>query len=82
MVVKSWKVEQIAQDILKYNWALVRNYYYKDSETMEDDAKLDVLNVVKETEKAMQVIVRCVTVGSEMDREYTTWIPKSCIIEG
>ena len=80
MLVKGWKVDQIAEETLKYNWSLVRDHYYNNSEKYEDDAKLDVLETIKETEKAIYVVVRCVTVGSEMDREFKTWIPKSAII--
>lgn len=80
MLVKGWKVEQIAQETLKYNWTLVRDYFYNNKEVMEKNAKLDVIETIKESEKAIYVIVRCLTVGSEMDREFKTWIPKSAII--
>ena len=80
MLVKGWKVEQIAQETLKYNWTLVRNYFYNSADVMEENAKLDVIETIKESEKAIYVTVRCLTVGSEMDREFKTWIPKSAII--
>ena len=70
--VKDWKALQINDEIAKYHWVLCRHNNNDGTYTLNG-------RINKETEKAINVTLDTETYG-EHAREYTTWIPKSCVV--
>lgn len=83
VTVKRWLAEQKREEMAKYNLAPTFEYvdgYWVNRE--DDTVTMNVVEVLKETEKAIQLSMDCETrTGMNAHDPFAMWFPKSQIIE-
>lgn len=81
LTVKRWIADQKMGEMKARNYfptCVPVNGYYADTEN--DTVTFDMVEVVKETEKAIQVALDCGNYGGK-EGSYIVWFPKSQIIK-
>ncbi len=83
ITVKRWLAEQKREEMAKYNLAPTFVYHNDFWVNIEDDTvTMNVVEVLKETEKAVQLAMDCETrAGMNGHEPFTMWFPKSQIIK-
>jgi hypothetical protein len=81
LTAKRWIIDQKRDEMRKYHLDLCFEYannYYADVEN--DTVTIRVVEIVKESEKAMQVKAECETTEQRFHEPFILWIPKSQIV--
>lgn len=79
--VKSWFIEKVQIEALRYNMIIDKNIDRECGETLKEDENgcyTVYVEELKETEKAIQVKLATGHIEGST-KGYTTWIPKSVI---
>lgn len=76
--VKEWFFDKVYEDAKKYHIYLCGEYTIENDIRMLDHTTLRVDDVIKETEKAVQVVLDAETESGSY-HSWKTWIPKSVI---
>lgn len=84
--VKAWMADQIRNEIAKYHWMPVFEYWtdsngIEQAHNMDDDSYTFVGAVVQESEKSYKVELEVETEGFRgVAKPFTRWIPKSQVL--
>lgn len=82
VTVKRWVADQKREEMAKYHldgcFEYVDGYY---ADTKNDTVTFMAVEVLKETEKAIQIALECETlIGMNGHEPYKAWFPKSQIV--
>lgn len=83
VTVKRWLAEQKREEMAKYHLAPTFEYVDGYWVNLEDETvTMNVVKVLKETEKAIQLSMDCETlIGMNAHDPFAMWFPKSQIIK-
>ena len=80
MTVKRWIADKAQTEAKRYNYFFNVEYvngFYADIEN--DTVTLESVEIIKETEKAVQVAIGCGAIDGKVET-WNAWLPKSQIV--
>ena len=86
MTTKRWIADKVNEEMMGYGLMMIYEYHTTEAgvrfyvNDKDDTVTFKTREILRETEKAVQVAVECETIGFKAHEPFKAWFPKSQIV--